>query len=516
MIYLTGFMGSGKTTVGRVLAERLGLPFVDLDQQIEIRAGKTISAIFSAAGEETFRILEQRVLNDVAAGQEAVVATGGGLPVNARNRRVMKASGWIVHLEAGVETLGGRVGSGEGRPLWSADVYRLLSSRKNAYADADHALAVDELTPEQAADEIAAWYGERSAPVPVLVERDPYPVYVADGVFARLTELVGRHGAYEGFFVLVDENVRRLHGDALQEALGDMNHRLMTVPSGEESKSFAFLGRVLDEMLGAGLNRSWAVLAVGGGVTGDLAGCAASVFMRGIPVVQVPTTLLAQVDASIGGKTAVNHPRGKNLVGTFHQPLCVIADPELLSTLDEREYRAAMGEVLKYGFIGDAELLAHLEDRERPDGLWLVRRCARAKAAVVAADEREGGLRRILNFGHTMGHVVERWHDFTVPHGLAVAAGMDFAVWLSCALGLLGDEEGARLRRLIGEVCGRLPAPPPAQEARSALVVDKKAEGEGIHMVLLTGSGRVKVEKIPVSELLVMYDRYIHELAQDL
>ena len=259
--------------------------------------------------------------------------------------------------------------------------------------------------------------------------------------------------------LLTDENVAPLYAGPVRqslEAAGCEVHQIV-IPAGEEQKCLAVLGRVCEQMVEAGLDRRCLLVALGGGVIGDLGGFAAASYMRGIPYVQAPTTLLAQVDSSVGGKTAVNLPQGKNLVGAFYQPVGVFIDADVLRTLSERDVRAGMVEVVKYGVIRDAGFFAWLEEEleavlrlEAESVLHAVRRSCELKADVVAADEREGGLRAILNYGHTAGHAVEALSAYgTLRHGEAVAVGMEVAAALSCAESSLSESDAARQSALL-------------------------------------------------------------------
>lgn len=274
------------------------------------------------------------------------------------------------------------------------------------------------------------------------------------------------------------------------------------VEDGERAKSWAVLERVFDELLGAQVGRDGMIIALGGGVIGDLAGFAAAVYQRGIPFLQVPTTLLAQVDSSVGGKTAVNHARGKNMIGAFHQPEAVIADVATLGTLPDRELRAGLAEVIKHGFALDAQLVDWLESnierllaRDAGALTHAVRRSCELKAQVVADDEREAGPRALLNFGHTFGHAIEAGAGYGAwLHGEAVAAGMIIAAELSVRAGLLGTGDAERLRRLVQRA--GLPIAGPALSAERYLELmagDKKAVGGRPRYVILLAIGRAEV-----------------------
>jgi 3-dehydroquinate synthase len=271
------------------------------------------------------------------------------------------------------------------------------------------------------------------------------------------------------------------------------------VEDGEQAKSWSALEHVFDRMLGARVGRDGLVVALGGGVIGDLAGFAAAVYQRGIGFLQVPTTLLAQVDSSVGGKTAVNHPRGKNMIGAFHQPLAVIADTQTLSSLPDRELRAGLAEVIKHGFALDAELATWLEEhvgqvlaRDARALAHVVRRSCELKARVVAADEREAGARALLNFGHTFAHAIEAGAGYGAwLHGEAVAAGMLMAAELSVRAGLLGSADAERLRSVVRRAGLPLAGPALSPERYLELMSsDKKAAGGRPRYVVLQGIGR--------------------------
>jgi len=509
MIYLTGFMGTGKTTIGKKLAEITGMPFCDMDDAICEKTGCAIPDIFKYASEASFRSIETDILFEISGKFNGIVATGGGAPVKPINRAVMKASGMVVNLSAPLEILKGRVGDAQSRPMWTKKVEALFDARKNAYADADLIIDTSEMSIDDAVKKIVEAAGMIPETVPVLLEREPYPVYLGRNNFENMGSLLKRHLKPEGIFVMVDENVHKLYREKIEKVIAGFEHIIMEVPAGEDSKSFAFLEQVLSKMLDSGMNRNWACVAIGGGVTGDLSGFASSVFMRGIPVVQVPTTLLAQVDASIGGKTGINHRLGKNLVGSFHQPSVVLCDSVFLDTLDNDNINGGMSEVVKYGIIMDETLFSYLEEGN-PDMLEVVKMCCRDKAYVVARDEKEGSLRRILNFGHTLGHAIEQYYDFKMHHGEAVAMGMDFACFMSYELGLQNKDDYIRVKKLMNEcrlVSGRYRLPP-AKDVASAMAHDKKSVEGGIHYVLAKGIGSFEVRKLKLDFIIDAYKRY--------
>lgn len=329
-----------------------------------------------------------------------------------------------------------------------------------------------------------------------------YPIYIGQGVLSRGDLLRAR---IRGRQVAVVSNnvVAPLYLDKLREALGNgYQVDVFEMPDGEEHKNLDTFAALADFLLERRHNRTTTLVALGGGVVGDLTGFAAATFQRGVDFIQVPTTLLAQVDSSVGGKTAVNHPRGKNMIGAFHQPRCVLADTSVFATLPEREFRAGLAEVLKYGVIRDGGFFDWLErhaaelGRRDPEALAAaVRRSCEIKAEVVAADEREGGVRAILNFGHTFGHAIETLTGYRlVLHGEAVSMGMVMAADLSARQGLLSWAEAARIRRVLGTLGLPVVAPSlPVADMSAAMGLDKKVVDGRLRLVLAQAIGQVTV-----------------------
>jgi len=522
-IVLIGMMGVGKTTVGRRLAKRLALPFVDADTEIEKAAGCSIPDIFALHGEAAFRAGEQRVLARLLAQPPHVIATGGGAFMNAETRRLIQARGTAVWLRADIDVLVRRVKRNHNRPLLRQGdpkeiLARLMRERDPIYGEADFAVESNEGEPEQVVDAIIGQLRQRQPPpptsepmtavpitVPVALGERSYDIVVGPGLMTRVAELLRPVLPRPVTAIVTDEHVARLHLPALQAALdtAGIRHSAIVVPAGEQSKDFRHLEQVTNGLLDARIERSDPIIALGGGVIGDLTGFAASILRRGAPVVQIPTTLLAQVDSSVGGKTGINTRQGKNLVGTFHQPSLVLADVGALATLPPREFRAGYAEVVKYGLLGDAPFFAWLEENghkvmaQDPAALThaVVTSC-RAKAAIVARDEHEHGDRALLNLGHTFAHAIETAAGYgTVLHGEAVSVGMVCAFDLSARLGLCPAEDVARVIRHL-----RATGMPvgwrdlgnrwdPAELVRH-MAQDKKARGGTITFVLTRGIGK--------------------------
>lgn len=327
-----------------------------------------------------------------------------------------------------------------------------------------------------------------------------YRVHVGAGLVQQLGRLAGAAGATAQRFVISSPPIWKLHGRAVEQAL-DSAH-LLLMPDGERAKTLQTVNRLFEGLIEQGADRSATIVAVGGGVVGDVAGFAAATFLRGVRLAHVPTTLLAQVDSAIGGKVGVNHALGKNLIGAFHQPLVVVADPALLETLPRREFRAGLYEVVKYGVIASRDLfervdrdLAAIFDRRLDALIPVIAESCRIKAEVVAADERESGLRRTLNFGHTVGHAIEAVSGYRrYRHGEAVAYGMLAAAHVAAARGMLPAEDAAALAGLVAKLG---PLPPVgdlrAAEIGAAIRRDKKVIAGRLHMVLPSRLGATEI-----------------------
>lgn len=328
-----------------------------------------------------------------------------------------------------------------------------------------------------------------------------YPIVIGPKLIDDATTLDALIAA-RNLLIVTNSTVGPLYLDRLQRALAGRRIGVVTLPDGEQYKTLDSMAQIIDALVEHRMNRDAAVVALGGGVIGDMAGFAAACYQRGIDYLQIPTTLLAQVDSSVGGKTAVNHPHAKNMIGAFHQPRCVIADTATLATLPARDYRAGLAEVVKYGFVCDAGFLDWLEEntsallaREDAAVIHAVRRSCEIKAHVVSVDEREQGLRAILNFGHTFGHAIETASGYGAwLHGEAVAAGMAIAADMSQRLGWLDRLQAERVRRLIERL--GLPVNAPrigAQRARELMGLDKKVLDGRIRLVLLRALGEAVV-----------------------
>ncbi|MGI4958622.1 MAG: 3-dehydroquinate synthase [Janthinobacterium lividum] len=472
-IVLVGLMGAGKTTVGRRLAGRLGIPFRDADAEVERAAGFTIAELFERYGEAEFRRGEQGVIRRLLNGPPIVLATGGGAFMDPVTRNAVRRNAISVWLRCPLEVLVRRVSGRGHRPLLAEgrprDILSALIERRHPfYAEAD--LIVDctndgvEHTTDLVHQAVAGWVPPQR--VEVSLSQARYDVVVGAGLVARAGAFLAPLLPQKRVVVVTDETVAALHLPTLLAGLAEagIDTESIVVPPGEGSKTLGCFGMVADRLLALGVERRTAVVALGGGVIGDLAGFAAASVMRGLPFVQVPTTLLAQVDSSVGGKTGINTSAGKNLLGAFHQPIAVLADTDMLATLPIRELRAGYAEILKAGLIADPDLFDWCEANgtavlagDSAIQAEAVRRACRFKAGVVGDDEREekpDNGRALLNLGHTFAHALEAEMRFDgrLLHGEAVGIGLLLAFRLSVQLGLCPVEDAdrveAHLRRL--------------------------------------------------------------------
>ena len=559
-IFLVGLMGSGKTTVGRALAKRLGLRFIDSDHEIESRTGASISWIFEIEGEDSFRKREADAIRDLTARKGIVLATGGGAVINPENRRYLRERGTVIYLRASVNNVLQRTMHDRNRPLLQTDdprkkIEELSQQREPFYTEvADfvidtgrqnvHAMVQSILGKIAGKRKEAKTAGKPDAKrrnrkknegqqnqdmvtektgyihLQVDLGERSYPIEIGRGLIGD-SELVARLIKGKRVAVVTNTVVAPLYLERMTQTLEAAGKQVIPIilPDGEQEKTWASLMKVFDILLENRCDRNTTLLALGGGVIGDLTGYAAASFMRGVPFVQVPTTLLAEVDSSVGGKTGINHPLGKNMIGAFYQPEAVIADIRTLDTLPDRELSAGMAEVIKHGAILDPAYFAWIEKeiaklmvRDGDALAYAIGRSCEIKADVVRQDEKESsGLRAILNFGHTFGHAIEAGLGFGEwLHGEAVGCGMVMAADLSCRMGLLDTESRARIRKLVDAAGLPTVAPDLGVERWIELMrVDKKNAGGEIQFVLLKSLGSAFVTTVPDAMLRETLDTCI-------
>ncbi len=486
-VALCGFMGVGKTTVGRAVAQLLGADFVDLDEVVVARHG-SIASQLERDGEGVFRARESVTLEWVLSHGPCVLATGGGSVADEHNRALLHSWGFTATLHAPLETLGLRPGVAS-RPLWGA-ARTLWAERQAAYADAD--LHVDATAaPEAVAQRIVCAVNRGLVRI-----RGSQPVVVDPGPLGADAEMAVRVvGGARDVFAVTDARVAGKFGARAAESLEV--RALSVVPPGERHKNLRSYDRVVNDWLTGGVHRKAVALAIGGGSVTDLGGFVAATILRGIPWVAWPTTLLAMVDASVGGKTGLDHRGAKNVVGAFHAPRLSWSSLPTLSSLHPRKIRAGLAEVVKVALVTDAALFETLEAaapalakgdyRALPA---VVARAVTAKMSVVDKDPFEQGGRICLNAGHTVAHVIEAASKFAVPHGEAVAMGLVCELRWAAARGMVTTEDLNRVVRLL--IALRLPVAPPRFDRtalRSALVLDKKGSGDTVVVPVPVGIG---------------------------
>ena len=535
-IVLVGMMGSGKTAIGRRLAQRLGLPFIDSDHEIEAAHRLTVSEIFALHGEAYFRDGERRVLARLIGEGERVIATGGGAFINPQTRQLIRSHAVSIWLKADFDVLMRRVRKRPTRPLLQNPdpegvMRRLMDQRYSIYAEADvttesrdapHEVIIAEIL--DALDGHLAKQGDfspdMSAPalppattrVCVKLGARAYDILIGPDLVGHAGEKLAQLAPGAAAFIVTDSNVGARWLAPLQASLDafGVRHSHIVLPAGEATKNYAHFQELCEAALEARMERGDFLVALGGGVIGDLTGFAAASLRRGMGFVQIPTTLLSQVDSSVGGKTGINSGHGKNLIGAFHQPSLVLADTNTLATLPPREFAAGYAEIVKYGLIDRPDFFAWLENhwsavfRRGPELDHAIAVSCESKAAVVARDETEQGDRALLNLGHTFGHALEKlvgYDSARLVHGEGVAIGMACAFRFSVAQGLCSPEAAARIENhlraaglmtRIGQIPGWRAG---ADEIVAAMAQDKKVRRGALTFILAHDIGQCFIAK---------------------
>ncbi|MDX3184477.1 3-dehydroquinate synthase [[Kitasatospora] papulosa] len=536
LIVLVGPMGVGKSTVGELLADRLGTTYRDTDADVVAAAGKSIAEIFFDEGEERFRSLERRAVRDAVAEHPGVLALGGGAVLDGTTRGLL-AGHRVVYLSMDVDEAVRRVGLNTARPLLAVNPRRqwreLMDARRHLYEDvAGVTVATDERTPEEVAQAVldATGLPERTAAaVPAGQENhtmteqgttriqiagtagtDPYEVLVGRQLLGELPNLIGDQA--KRVAVLHPEALAET-GEAVREDLASQGYEAIAIqlPNAEEAKTVEVAAYCWKALGQTGFTRTDVIVGVGGGATTDVAGFVAASWLRGVRWIAVPTTVLAMVDAAVGGKTGINTAEGKNLVGAFHPPAGVLCDLAALDSLPVHDYVSGMAEIIKAGFIADPVILdlveADPEGARTPAGphtAELIQRSIRVKADVVSSDLKESGLREILNYGHTLAHAIEKNERYKWRHGAAVSVGMVFAAELGRLAGRLDDATADRHRAVLESV--GLPLTYRGDQWPKLLEnmkVDKKSRGDLLRFIVLDGIGKPTVLEGPDPAVLL-------------
>ncbi|MFI1807331.1 3-dehydroquinate synthase [Streptomyces californicus] len=533
LVVLVGPMGVGKSTVGELLAARLGTTYRDTDADIVAEAGKPIAEIFYDEGEEHFRALERRAVAAAVAGHPGVLSLGGGAVLDGTTRELL-AGRPVVYLSMDVDEAVRRVGLNTARPLLAVNPRRqwreLMDARRHLYEEvARTVVATDEHTPEEVAQAIidalelpegAAAPGVESTgmtqqgPTRIQVAgsagSDPYEALVGHRLLGELPQLIGDRARRVA--VLHPEALAET-GEAVRQDLADQGYEAIAIqlPNAEEAKTAEVAAYCWKALGQTGFTRTDVVVGIGGGATTDIAGFVAATWLRGVRWIAVPTTVLGMVDAAIGGKTGINTAEGKNLVGAFHPPAGVLCDLAALESLPVHDYVSGLAEVIKSGFIADPVILDLIEaDPEGartlagPHTAELIERSIRVKAEVVSSDLKEAGLREILNYGHTLGHAIEKNERYKWRHGAAVSIGMVFAAELGRLAGRLDDATADRHRTVLESV--GLPLTYRGDQWPRLLEnmkIDKKSRGDLLRFIVLDGVGKPTVLEGPDPAVLL-------------
>lgn len=495
-IYLLGFMGSGKSTVGLLLAQRLNRCFVDLDQELEKSFKMTISDFFAKYGEEMFRSRESAMLENMARKERLVIATGGGIIERSDNRKLMRKLGRTVYLNICWESLNKRMTSGqqETRPLWSnpEEVQERFQRRLSLYEDAELNIAVENVPAADNALKIQQALFPDFSFVASLEEKK-CPVTCSCDAPTLLREQKTRK-----VLVLTDPRVEKHQMTRYLDLPGERH--TMVLRGGEGIKCMPTSKRIYKYLIDHHFNRDDLLVAVGGGTVTDLGAYIAATYKRGMRFSLISTSLLGCVDAAVGGKSAINIGQAKNVVGCFTIPEQVLLDTQALLTLPVAQIREGLIEAYKTGVIADADFATFIEEnlsallqKDGPLLAYVAQRSAELKGEVVSEDFRESGRRAILNFGHTYGHAVEGFHRYKVSHGRSVALGMLVAAQLSADRRLLNDEQLERVNTTLHKIMPRMPSAPPPGDAAEIMQHDKKIRDGKIVFVLLKGIGDTKI-----------------------
>ncbi len=508
-VIITGFMGTGKTTIGRLLAERMGRPFYDMDDLLVQHYGKSIADVFAEEGEAAFRVTEAQLCAQLAANRSVVVSTGGGALVNPQNRANFEETGTLICLTADVDTILNRLDELDDRPLLPGTreeranrIRALQLERRPAYGAIHHHVNTTDKSPTDIVERIILSLDadaelRHMTLLPVRTPTSSYDIGIGAGLLSSLGFLLANRGLPSGSIAVVSNpDIAAHYWETVNDSLRQAGYSpfLCTIAEGEQNKNLAAVSTIYDALLANGMDRRGAVVALGGGVVGDITGFAAASYLRGVPFVQAPTSLLSMVDSSVGGKTGVDLPQGKNLIGAFKQPLFVAIDTDTLATLPGEEFRSGLAEVIKHGIIDDPELFNQFEDQGPTSMEHLVADAVRVKIDVVEEDPFEQGRRAVLNLGHTFGHALELVSNFELRHGEGVAIGMVAAAQLSASLDMCSPELVDRIRSVLER--HDLPVATnvgTVDEIVEAMAHDKKRRGKTLRFVVPREVGDVIV-----------------------
>ncbi|MBT8346295.1 MAG: 3-dehydroquinate synthase [Desulfofustis sp.] len=503
-IIFTGFMGTGKTTVGKMLAKKLGREFIDTDDLIEKRQGLTIPEIFDQLGEVAFREMEAEIAKELGQSKGLVISTGGRLMLDPANVEALSVNGRVFCLVATPQEILSRIegDTDHHRPLLDVpnpgeQIVELLQERKKGY-QRFLKMTTDEKHPGDITADLLDFMQKSQKHIAVEIPSYPHEYIVGNGILPFTRQLAG----IDGMLVVITDSVA---GELYAHSCGSIDH-VITIPEGRQKKTLATVQAVYDELVEIGFDRSGTIMALGGSVIGDIAGFVAATYMRGVNLVQCPTSLLAMADTSIGGKNSLDLPQGKNLIGSFKQPSLVIADVATLNTLPKEELISGMAEIIKHGLLADTDLLGKVEQ-----GTWplrteslhtsyselqsLVAQSIQVKISYVQKDPFDEGIRKQLNMGHTFAHAIEKVSSNTIRHGEAVAMGIAAATDLSVRLGHCDEQLKHRIDLVLEKVGlpNRIPDTLSPESIFETMKRDKKRRAQSLRLVLPLRVGQVFV-----------------------
>ncbi|MFC1532897.1 3-dehydroquinate synthase [Thermodesulfobacteriota bacterium] len=514
-IILTGFMATGKTTVGKLLAEQLGYEFVDTDELIEASSGKTIAEIFREKGEQAFRKMESDLARDLADKEGLVISTGGRLMLDSDNAEVLSRRGRVFCLVATPEEILERAehDTGMRRPLLEVPnpierIMELMQQREEGYGLFPQLVTSEKVPKVVTKNLFGIIQADPDLRLPIIAPVTRYEFIVGVGILPFVIQLAGIDGPVA---IITDTNVEPLYA----KSCGPVDI-VVTVPPGGEHKTFESVQYIFNKLIESDFDRSGTIIVLGGSVISEMAGFIAATYMRGVDCIQCPTSLLAMVDTSIGGKVGVDLPQGKNLIGAFKQPKAVIADLGTLQSLPPREFASGMAEVIKHSLIADTDLLNKIENGSWRYGVGefkpdladlqtLVAQAIQVKTHIVQEDPFDHGHRRMLNLGHTFGHAIEQISGYTIRHGEAVSMGLVVAVTLSTRLGYCSPVLKDRIESVLtnAQLPIRIPGNISPNQLVRAMSMDKKKTAGQLQFVLLRDIGDIFItDNVPQSTVL--------------
>lgn len=510
-IILIGFMASGKSRIGEMLAKRLGYALFDVDHMIEQQAGRSIKEIFTHKGEWHFRKLESKVIESLIDCDHSIIVTGGGTPLCFDNASALKKLGSIFYLDANLALIIRRLKQNELRPLAKINhqndlerLKQLYVFRRPFYLNLGLVIDVNHENKDKTCDEIIDCFKannrlQKLSKIPIYNIEDKYEIFYQHGAIEHINDILGTLNLkqYRPAIVTSDRLVKILQPN-INKLMAKLPHAaIITFGDGEQHKNSSSIENIHRQMFNLGLSRQSVILALGGGNVGDVAGFACAVYLRGVPFVQIPTTLLAMVDSSIGGKTGIDLSIGKNLVGSFYNPKAVLIDLDFLSSLPKDDFACGMAEIIKHAIIADRELFYALKS-DSFNLETIIARAIKVKADTVLIDPKENNVRAHLNLGHTFAHAIEKVSHYQIKHGAAVAIGLVLATKLAKSLGILDEDFLGDLELLLNkfELPTQLPNYIKKNDLISAMKFDKKRDNSGLRFILPKRIGEVIIQYV--------------------